>query len=396
MPNKKEVAVAVKNVHKEFILPQSKNSTFKQTVVNIAKKNNKVTQKVLDGVSFEINKGDFFGIVGRNGSGKSTLLKLIAGVYAPTSGEIQLNGELTPFIELGVGFNPELSGRDNVYLNGALLGFNRKQMDKMYEGIVEFAELEQFMDQKLKNYSSGMQVRLAFSIAIKAKNEILIFDEVLAVGDEAFQRKCLDVFERYKAEGQTVILVTHDMETVRQFCTKAMLISQGKVVEVGNPRSVAQKYSDLNQEEIDKETKQNNDIQTTKNLHVNIVDTLNKQKQSFSLSEMLRVNVVWSDDINPLESIGVNIFKESGEHITGHNTRYGDLDIKKTNNKLSLEYRLDIRPGKYFVVVEAYREEGRVIEAVLNGPRFTVLSDENQRWSGLVDLPHTWIVNSPK
>ena len=395
MSNKKEVAVSVRNIHKEFILPQSKNSTFKQTVVNIAKKNNKVTQKVLDGVSFEVNKGDFFGVVGRNGSGKSTLLKLIAGVYAPTAGEVQLNGELTPFIELGVGFNPELSGRDNVYLNGALLGFNRKQMDKMYDGIVEFAELEQFMDQKLKNYSSGMQVRLAFSIAIKAKNEILIFDEVLAVGDEAFQRKCLDVFERYKAEGQTVILVTHDMETVRQFCTRAMLIDQGKVVEIGNPRSVARKYSDLNQEEIDKETKQNNDVQETKNLRIDIVDTLDKQKQSFSIGETLKANITWSN-IDPLESIGVNIFKESGEHVTGHNTRYSDFDIKKANNHLSLEYKLDVRPGKYFIVVETYREEGKVVDALLNGPRFTVRSDKTLQWSGLVDLSHTWIVNNRK
>ena len=131
MKTSKEIAVSVKDIHKEFILPQSKNSSFKQTFVNIVKKNGKVTQKVLDGVSFDVYKGDFFGIVGRNGSGKSTLLKLLAGVYVPTSGEVEINGKLTPFIELGVGFNPELSGRDNVYLNGALLGFNRKQMDAM-------------------------------------------------------------------------------------------------------------------------------------------------------------------------------------------------------------------------------------------------------------------------
>jgi len=240
------VAVDIVDIHKEFILPQHKNSTFKQTVVNIVKQNKKVTQKVLDGISFQVNKGDFFGIVGRNGSGKSTLLKLIAGVYTPTAGHININGGLTPFIELGVGFNPELSGRDNVYLNGALLGFNRKQMDAMYNDIVDFAELAPFMDQKLKNYSSGMQVRLAFSIAIKAKNEILIFDEVLAVGDEAFQRKCLNIFDQYKTDGQTVILVTHDMGTVRRFCNRAVLIDCGKVVDIGKPDKVASEYSQLN------------------------------------------------------------------------------------------------------------------------------------------------------
>ncbi|MEO5690982.1 MAG: ATP-binding cassette domain-containing protein, partial [Candidatus Saccharimonadales bacterium] len=165
MSNIDEIAIGINDIHKEFVLPQSKNSSFKQAAVNIVKKNNKVTQKVLDGVSFDINKGDFFGIVGRNGSGKSTLLKLIAGVYTPTSGSIELNGGLTPFIELGVGFNPEISGRDNVYLNGALLGFTRNQVDEFYDDVVEFAELGPFMDQKLKNYSSGMQVRLAFAIA---------------------------------------------------------------------------------------------------------------------------------------------------------------------------------------------------------------------------------------
>lgn len=243
MSDKKEVAVAVRNVHKEFILPQNRNTTFKQTVVNIVKKNRKVTQKVLNGVSFEVNKGDFFGIVGRNGSGKSTLLKIMAGVYTPTAGEVQINGNLTPFIELGVGFNPELSGRDNVFLNGALLGFNRKQMSAMYDDIVAFAELEPYMDQKLKNYSSGMQVRLAFSIAIKVQGDILVLDEVLAVGDEAFQRKCHSYFMSLKNEKKTVILVTHSMDAVRNYCNKACLIRDGKVQTIGLPNVVADEYS---------------------------------------------------------------------------------------------------------------------------------------------------------
>lgn len=239
----KDIVVSVKDIHKEFVLPQNKNSTFKQTVVNIVKKDGKVTQKTLDGVSFDVHRGDFFGIVGRNGSGKSTLLKLIAGVYTPTSGSIETTGRLTPFIELGVGFNPELSGRDNVYLNGALLGFTREQMDKIYDEIVTFAELEEFMGQKLKNYSSGMQVRLAFSIAIRAEGDILVLDEVLAVGDEAFQRKCNEYFKDVKSSNKTVILVTHDMESVRKYCNKAMMISKGKIVAIGSPDDVANEYS---------------------------------------------------------------------------------------------------------------------------------------------------------
>lgn len=242
----KEVAIAIKDIHKEFVLPQNKNTTLKQAVVNIIKKNRKTIYKVLDGISFDVDKGDFFGIIGRNGSGKSTLLKLIAGVYEPTKGNIYVYGGLTPFIELGVGFNAELSGRDNVYLNGAMLGFTRKQMSAMYDEIVAFAEIEPFMDQKLKNYSSGMQVRLAFSIAIKAENDILMFDEVLAVGDANFQEKCLDHFIKLKQEGKTIILVTHSMEMVERFCNRVLLLSSGKIEFIGEPLAAIKRYNKLN------------------------------------------------------------------------------------------------------------------------------------------------------
>jgi ABC-2 type transport system ATP-binding protein len=385
MSNQKE-AVIVKDIHKEFILPQNKNSTFKQTVVNIVKKNNKVTQKVLDGVTFNVEKGDFFGIVGRNGSGKSTLLKLLAGVYVPTSGDIQLNGALTPFIELGVGFNPELSGRDNVFLNGALLGFDRKQMQEMYDEIVAFAELEPFMDQKLKNYSSGMQVRLAFSIAIKAKNEILIFDEVLAVGDEAFQRKCLDVFEKYKAEKQTVILVTHDMETVRQYCNKALLLHEGKIIEFGNPRKVANHYSKLNQEEIDQAVSEENE--KPQSLLKVALTFDGKPKVSYGVGETMSVSVDWKG-LDGVRSIGVNIFKQSGEHVTGANTLKDGVDIKdKTSVSVSIE--LPLQPGKYYILAEAFKSEGERLDASEdNPPHFTIMPSAIA-WSGIVELPHTW------
>lgn len=245
-PESKQPAIEIKNISKKFIIPKYNRNSLKEVVVNGLFKNEKTEHQVLDDISFTIEKGDFFGIVGRNGSGKSTLLKLICGIYAPDAGEIKLHGKLTPFIELGVGFNPELSGRDNVYLNGALLGFTRPQMEAMYDEIVEFAELEEFMDLKLKNYSSGMQVRLAFSIAIKAKNDILIFDEVLAVGDAAFQEKCLRQFNQFKKEGRTVVLVTHSMAQVEKFCNRAILIEDGKKAYDGEPVKVSDLYTILN------------------------------------------------------------------------------------------------------------------------------------------------------
>lgn len=243
----KNIALEVKNVSKSFRLPTEQASGIKQAFINRVRGVKGYTeQHVLKDISFTVEKGDFFGIVGRNGSGKSTLLKLISQIYIPDSGEIIVNGKLVPFIELGVGFNPELTGRENIYLNGALLGFSHEEVSSMYNEIVDFAELADFMDQKLKNYSSGMQVRLAFSIAIKAQGDILVLDEVLAVGDESFQRKCFQYFAQLKKEKKTVILVTHSMDSVQQFCNKAVLVDKGHKVEIGNPADIAQLYRELN------------------------------------------------------------------------------------------------------------------------------------------------------
>ncbi len=240
-----DVAIEVKDLVKSFKLPTERAWGLKQAIFNRLKGVKGFRkQEVLRGISFKIKKGEFVGIVGRNGSGKSTLLKVMSEIYVPDSGSVKVNGTLVPFIELGVGFNPELTGRENIYLNGALLGFSNKEIGEMYGEIVRFAELEDFMDQKLKNYSSGMQVRLAFSIAIRARGDILILDEVLAVGDAAFQEKCNDYFKSLHGN-QTVILVTHDMENVEKFCDRAILIENGKIKCEGKPSKVTREYHKL-------------------------------------------------------------------------------------------------------------------------------------------------------
>ena len=240
----KQIAVKVDHVSKYFKLPTEATNSLRTALVNRFKgiKGYK-EQHVLKDISFEVEKGDFFGILGRNGSGKSTLLKIISEIYVPEKGTVTIDGKLVSFIELGVGFNPELTGRENVYMNGAMLGFSTSEIDAMYDDIVDFAELHEFMNQKLKNYSSGMQVRLAFSVAIKAQGDILILDEVLAVGDEAFQRKCNDYFQERKKSGKTTILVTHDMGAVKKYCNKAVLIENGLVKAIGSPENVANQYS---------------------------------------------------------------------------------------------------------------------------------------------------------
>lgn len=243
--NSQDFAIKVSGLYKNFRLPTERAAGLKQAIFNWLKGVKGYTEhEVLRGIDLEVKRGEFLGIVGRNGSGKSTLLKLLAGIYVPDRGEISVQGTLVPFIELGVGFNPELTGRENVYLNGALLGFSNKEMDAMYAEIVRFAELEQFMDAKLKNYSSGMQVRLAFSIAIRARGDILILDEVLAVGDAEFQQKCNNYFASLRGQ-QTVILVTHSMDNVKKFCDRAILIENGKIQTAGSPEEVAKAYEGL-------------------------------------------------------------------------------------------------------------------------------------------------------
>jgi ABC-2 type transport system ATP-binding protein len=242
-----EIAIRVENVSKDFILPHEKVNSIKSLFTSVAKGRNKgkETQHALKDISFEVKKGEFFGIVGRNGSGKSTLLKILAGIYQPTKGQVGTVGKLVPFIELGVGFNPELTGRENVYLNGAMLGFSQKEVEVMYKDIVAFAELERFMDQKLKNYSSGMQVRLAFSMATRAKADILLIDEVLAVGDADFQRKCFEYFKKLKKDKITVVFVSHDMAAVREYCDRAMLIENSQALDIGSTEKIASQYLKL-------------------------------------------------------------------------------------------------------------------------------------------------------
>ncbi len=244
----KDSAIKVDNVSKTFKIPHEKVSSLRGVFVSKLKgtSTSYETFKALDGVSFEVKKGEFFGIIGRNGSGKSTLLKVLAGIYRPNHGKIHIDGLIAPFLELGIGFNPELSGRDNVYLNATVLGLTEKEIDEKFDKIVAFSELERFIDQKLKNYSSGMQVRLAFSVSIHANRDILLMDEVLAVGDSNFQSKCLDEFAKYRELGRTVILVTHDIGVVQRYCDRAMLLRSGKVEMIGEPQEVGNLYIEQN------------------------------------------------------------------------------------------------------------------------------------------------------
>lgn len=325
--SKRNVVVRVDSLTKSFKIPTEASSGIKQKLINVlrGKKGYREFTPLKD-ISLEVEEGEFFGIVGRNGSGKSTLLKSIANIYTPTKGEVHVKGTLIPFIELGVGFNPELTGRENVYLNGALLGFSRQEVTDMYDEIVDFAEIRDFMDEKLKNYSSGMQVRLAFSIAIKAEGDILLLDEVLAVGDEAFQKKCFDYFEELKEKKKTVILVTHDMGSVRRFCTRAILIEDGKVKIEGSPEDIANQY-------------------TLDNLSAADHMTNDSKEDSMSVSgsiKSLRINAKSSRVISRDDTLEFDVEYEYEGDVTG---LYLGISLLYNNISIIEHGTIDIKPS---------------------------------------------------
>jgi ABC-type polysaccharide/polyol phosphate transport system ATPase subunit len=239
-------AITVEGVSKTFRLPHQRYSTLKERALHPFRSRAIDELRALEDVSVTVEHGEFFGIVGRNGSGKSTLLKCLAGIYEADGGTMEVDGKLSPFIELGVGFNPELTARDNVLINAILLGLSRREARERFDDIIAFAELEEFLDLKLKNYSSGMHVRLAFAVATEVDADVLLIDEVLAVGDAAFQQKCFDQFLKLKAAGRTIVFVTHDMHAVERFCDRAMLLERGRIVGVGDPHEIAQAYNEIN------------------------------------------------------------------------------------------------------------------------------------------------------
>jgi ABC-2 type transport system ATP-binding protein len=358
-----ENAVSVDHVSKTFKLPHEKTTSIKSAVVNFyRRKKSFEQQQVLKNISLDIKQGEFFGIIGRNGSGKSTLLKLLAGIYVPTDGAVHVRGKLTPFIELGVGFNPELTGRENVFLNGALLGFNHKEMHAMYKDIVSFAEIERFMDQKLKNYSSGMQVRLAFSIAIRAETDILLIDEVLAVGDAAFQAKCLEHFTKLKADGKTVVFVSHDTEAVRRFCDRAVLIEKGKIVVQGDTQKAIDEYLHLLTNKTDDNTPfgvETAQLKTANNIiHItkvwveddagNETIKLTAANKGYTLAMEFKAN---QDVTNPVP--GVVLRNREGLRVTATNTKWigqtlGDI---KAGQKRTVRFNFPnvLERGYYYV-----------------------------------------------
>ncbi len=234
--------IQVKNISKQFLIPHEKRETLRENFLRFFRPRKYEKLQALNQISFNVKQGEWLGIIGRNGSGKSTLLKLLAGIYAPNKGKIHISGKIVPLLELGVGFHPELTVLQNIFFNATLLGLSQKEIEDKTETILDFAELERFKDQQLKNLSSGMQVRLAFAVAMQANGDIYLLDEVLAVGDFDFQKKCGKVFKDLKKQKKTVLIVSHNLENIKKYCDKCIWLENGRVKDDNLPALIIKKY----------------------------------------------------------------------------------------------------------------------------------------------------------
>jgi ABC-2 type transport system ATP-binding protein len=354
------VAVRVAGLDKTFRLPQHRVSTLKERALHPFRANVYDEFQVLREISFEVLQGEFFGIVGRNGSGKSTLLKCMAGIYRADAGTIDVAGRLSPFIELGVGFNPDLTARDNIIINAVMMGLTPREARARLDEIVSFAELERFVDQKLKNYSSGMQVRLAFSVMVQSDPDVLLIDEVLAVGDAAFQQKCIDVFYRLRGEGKTIILVTHDMGMVDRFCHRALKLSHGDITHLGDPAEIGRAYMTENFSGYTSEEHLGAEASAVRIVDAWIHDSTGERVDAVPFTQWFSMTVVL-EALEPIHSPAVTMWlsSEDGVRVFSAGARENDEALADMEPGERIEFAIGVRntfsAGRYFMGVGVTR-----------------------------------------
>jgi ABC-type polysaccharide/polyol phosphate transport system ATPase subunit len=360
--------IEVRDLHKTFRIPDQKVDTVKERAVHPLRRPQYRELRALRGVSFEVHRGEFFGIVGRNGSGKSTLLKVLASIYRADAGRIRIAGRLAPFIELGVGFNAELTARENVALNGVMMGLGRREARRRLDAVLEFAELQQFVDLKLKNYSSGMMVRLAFAVMVQADADVMLVDEVLAVGDAAFAQKCTDVFRDKQQAGKTLVLVTHDMATVQAFCDRAMLIHDGEQRYLGDPEEAALRYYRLNFAGTREAGGPDSDVEA---VDAWLQDVDGRRVSDLPQGARFRLVAVFvARRTLPGPAVSFELRNIDGATVLGFGKRLADEDqtprplISGSQMKVSAEFDVPLVPGRYSIVCTFSRSRAGGDEAL--------------------------------
>jgi len=389
-------AVSVENVSKKYRLYHERNQSLKAVAMRGRRARYDEFWALRD-VSLEVKEGSTVGLIGENGSGKSTLLKCMARILRPDEGRIQTKGRLSALLELGAGFHPELSGRENVYLNGAILGMGKRQINSVFDEIVSFAGLEQFIDSPVKNYSSGMYIRLGFAIAINVDPDILLIDEVLAVGDADFQRKCAEKFDQLQSEGRTIVIVSHMLDSIRNLCDTAALIEHGCLREVGPPAAVIDHYMD--DVHVDRTADGSHGSRwgsgEARVERIQILDASGEPVQRVRTGDEVVFRFHYVAD-EPVEQpvFGIGLHRIDGVHVTGPNTRDLDLIPEKIDGPGVLELhvpRLLLLPGTYDIstalfnhtVTHAYDARNRAV-------RFDVEHGDPHEQDGVVSLGGEW------
>ena len=384
-------AIEVRNVSKIFKLYHEQYHTLKERLIFLRRAKRFEEFKALDDVSFEIEEGTTFGLIGANGSGKSTMLKLMAGILRPTSGEVQVKGRVGALLEVGAGFHPDLTGRQNVYLNGSILGFSTREINRKFDDIVSFAELEAFIDNPVRNYSSGMYIRLGFAVAVHMDPDILLIDEVIAVGDEAFQKKCMYRMRQFQEDGKTILLVTHAVDGIRDLCSQAALLSKGHLAAYGDPSEVIRQYRNKvskthTGEKIDHLTA----VEIEK---LTLTDPSGNTQPYFTAGDPM---CVFADLVTntPVEDpvFSVNIYDSAGQHVFGTNTnlRYMETDLARGPARLRIEFdALPMQEGTFSIAVGIHSRDGKTVYAATDGnAQFQMRSFNDE--PGRLSLPCTF------
>ncbi|HEY9204687.1 MAG TPA: ABC transporter ATP-binding protein [Candidatus Methanoperedens sp.] len=396
-----EDAITVTGVHKIFKLPHEKRNTLFESLTGALKgKKGYEDYVALKDINFTVKRGEAVGIIGENGSGKSTLLKIIANILRPSSGSVRINGKITPFLELGVGFQSDLTAKENIYIYGAIMGLSDQEIDAKLGEILEFSGLTQFQDAKLKNLSSGMQVRLAFATAIQTDPDILLMDEVLAVGDMEFQQKCMDVFHQYIKENKTIVLVSHDLSSVRRFCSTALLLRRGEQVAFGKTNEIIDKYvygvgeksenkeSDL-KDSLKKKRWGNKIVEIT---DVRFIDKFEKENATFTFGDPMKIRIVFNAK-KTIEDLvfGLIIYNENGIYCYGTNTELKKYPINNVLGKNEIDFVIDRIPmyqGKYYLTIAAHSISGEPFDWHDKLHSFNVFNPTEDL--GLFEVPCRW------
>jgi lipopolysaccharide transport system ATP-binding protein len=392
-----DLAISTEHLTKVFRVPVERSNSLRELAQRGFRPVAKRKFEALHDITIDIKPGEFFSVIGPNGSGKSTLLKIIAGIYRPSSGKVSVTGRLSPFIELGVGFNAELTARENVFLSGAILGLSRARVAERFDEIVRFSELAEFMDQKLKNYSSGMLVRLAFAVAIQAHADILLVDEVLAVGDSTFQDKCFDVFRKFKAEGRTIVFVSHDMGSVQQFSDRVLLLHRGRARGVFSAAGAAVEYSRLNEEHANmllSDQPSRTTIGDDGRPRITSVDMLDEKGNTTHAVQRGQSVTVRMRLANPrLErlNVGIAIYRNDGLYCFGTNTVAAHATVPtQKDTVMLLKYPcMDLQHGTYWLTASVFGARlGTVYE--MREQLYSFHVGQADGYEGIVYMRHEW------